>query len=368
MKTQLATSLGIEFPIFAFSHCRDVVAAVTNAGGVGVLGTTRQSLDELEYDLLWLDDHCKGLPYAVDLLFPAKSLGDDEEEMAALLPLEHKEFVKRLMSTYEIPEPKEPGMHSHNGDNLITTNERARQKLEILRRHQPKIVASALGPAPKDVVEEVHARGGFVVGLVGAPGQATRHVNSGADIIVAQGTEAGGHTGEISTLVLVPQVVDEVAPVPVVAAGGIGDGRQIAAVIALGAQGVWTGSIWLTTTESNLEEPVKQKLLAATSRDTVRSRCLTGKPIRQLKTPWVSEWDNPGAPTPLPSPLQGMLVRNTLTAIFDHNVISVMGTAIGQIVGTMNQVSPVRQVMYELVEGFVKGASTVADLLDADAE
>jgi NAD(P)H-dependent flavin oxidoreductase YrpB (nitropropane dioxygenase family) len=366
VKTELASRLGIEYPIFAFTHCRDVAAAVTNAGGVGVLGTTRQSLEELEYDLEWLEQHTSGRPYAVDLLFPAKTVGDDEVEMAQLLPQEHKLFVQQLMDRYGIEAPKDAAMHSHNGDNLITTNERARQKLDIIRRHRPQIVASALGPAPRDVVDEVHARGGLVVGLVGAPGQATKHVAAGADVIVAQGTEAGGHTGEISTLVLVPQIVDEVAPVPVLAAGGIGDGRQIAAVLALGAQGVWTGSVWLTTTESNLEEPVKAKLIGATSRDTVRSRCLTGKPIRQLRTPWVNEWEVPGAPEPLPSPLQGMLVRDTLTGIFDHNVEPVMGTAIGQVVGMMNRTQSAKSVIYDLIEGFMDGAGRLADLVEAE--
>jgi NAD(P)H-dependent flavin oxidoreductase YrpB (nitropropane dioxygenase family) len=300
----------------------------------------------------------------VDLLFPAKTVGDDETAMADLLPAEHKLFVQQLMDRHGIRPPKDAAMHSHNGDNLITTNERAREKLEIIRRHEPKIVASALGPAPKDVVDEVHDRGGLVVGLVGAPGQATRHVAAGADIIVAQGTEAGGHTGEISTLVLVPQVVDEVAPVPVLAAGGIGNGRQIAAALALGAQGVWTGSIWLLTTESNLEEPVKAKLITATSTDTVRTRCLTGKPIRQLRTPWVAEWEAPDAPRPLPAPLQGMLVRDTLTGIFDHNVEPVMGTAVGQVVGMMRGVRSVNQVLYELVEGFLDGANRLASFID----
>ncbi|MEO5837561.1 MAG: nitronate monooxygenase family protein [Acidimicrobiales bacterium] len=364
MKTSLAHRLGIEFPIFAFSHCRDVVAAVSKAGGVGVLGTTRQSVEELEYDLRWLDENLVGQPYGVDVLFPSSSEGDDLVELAHRLPAEHLRFVEDLRTRFGIPAPKDPLAYSHSGDNLIPTHLRAREKVDVVFNHGPMLMASALGPAPPDIVERVHARGGLIAGLIGAPGQATRHVNAGADVIVAQGSEAGGHTGEISTLVLVPQVVDEVAPVPVLAAGGIGDGRQIAAAIALGAQGVWTGSIWLAAVESDVEDEVKAKLIQATSRDTVRSRCLTGKPIRQLRTPWVDAWGEEGAPSPLPSPLQGMLVRDTMTGIFDHRVEAVMGTAIGQIVGTITEVRRVRRIMDDLIEAYIEGSTRVADLLN----
>jgi NAD(P)H-dependent flavin oxidoreductase YrpB (nitropropane dioxygenase family) len=363
VRTALAARLGVEYPIFAFSHCRDVVAAVTGAGGVGILGTTRQAPDELDHDLRWLDDNLSGRPYGVDVLFPASSIGEDLDQLRATIPMGHRRFVEDLRVRFAIPEPKDPERYSHSGDNLIPTHTRAREKLEVVLAHSPRLMASALGPAPGDIVSTMHDRGCLVVGLVGAPGQASRHVAAGADIIVAQGYEAGGHTGDISTLVLVPQVVDEVAPVPVLAAGGIGDGRQIAAAIALGAEGVWTGTIWLATVESDLEDEVKAKLLAAGSRDTVRSRCLTGKPIRQLLTPWVAAWDAEDAPEPLPSPLQGLLVRDTLTGIFDHRVVEVMGTAVGQTVGPLREIRRARRVMDDLIEGYIDGSSRVAELL-----
>ena len=269
-----------------------------------------------------------------------------------------------LADRFGIPPPKEPEHYSHQGDNLIPTHARAREKLEVVLGHRPVLVASALGPVPGDIVAALRERDCVIAGLVGAPGHASRHVAAGADLIVAQGTEAGGHTGDISTLVLVPQVVDEVAPVPVLAAGGIGDGRQVAAALALGAQGVWTGSVWLATLESDVEEPVKAKLVAASSRDTVRSRCLTGKPIRQLRTPWVDAWDEPGAPDPLPAPLQGILVRDSMTGMFDWSVTTVMGTAVGQVVGTVTEVRRARRVMEELVEGFIEAATRLAGLLE----
>lgn len=364
MQTELARRIGVEYPIFAFSHCRDVVAAVTDAGGVGVLGTTRQSPEELHFDLKWLDEHLDGKPYGVDVLFPVKSLGDDLEALSSQIPQSNREFVDALRERFKIPLPKDAASYSHSGDNLIPTFERAREKMDVVLAHRPTLMASALGTPPADIVGTVKDKGCILVGMVGAPGQAARHIEAGAEIIVAQGTEAGGHTGEISTLVLTPQVVDEVSPIPVLAAGGIGDGRQIAAALAMGAQGVWTGSLWLTTVESNLEEQVKAKLLRATSKDTVRSRCLTGKPIRQLRTPWVAAWDEPAAPAALPSPLQGMLVRDSMTAIFDYSVEPVMGTAVGQIVGTMSEIRTVRRVMEELVEEFIVGATSITKLLE----
>ncbi len=364
MQTPLAVALGIEFPIFAFSHCRDVVAAVTNAGGVGVLGSTRQTPNELRIDLRWIEEAVEGRPYGVDLLFPSSSAADDEREAAVQIPERFREFVDELMERFSIPPPKDAAKYSRSGDNLIPTHERARQKLAVAMEHNPPLVASALGPLPPDIRDDLKDRGTKIIGLVGAPGQASRHVASGADIIVATGTEAGGHTGEISTLVLVPQVVDEVAPVPVLAAGGIADGRQIAAVVALGAQGVWTGSLWLMAAESDLEDVVKEKLVAATSRDTVRSRCLTGKPVRQLRTEWVAAWDAPNAPGTLPAPLQGVLVREMMTGIFDHNVERAMGTAVGQNVGMLHGVRPSRQIMFDLVNGYVDASSRVAELLE----
>lgn len=366
MRTALAEELGAGYPIFAFSHCRDVVTAVTNLGGVGVLGTTRQTPEELQYDLRWIEDRVGDRPYAVDLLFPAALEATSGTNPEAAIPAAHWEFVEQLAERFHIPPPRDTHLYSKYGDNLIPEHERARGKLATIMKHRVPLVASALGPLPADLMSEFKQRGTKIIGLVGAPGHASRHVAAGADIVVATGTEAGGHTGEISTMVLVPQVVDEVAPVPVLAAGGIGDGRQIAAALALGAQGVWMGSAWLATVESDLEEQVKQKLVAATSRDTLRSRCLTGKPVRQLRTDWVQAWESPQAPAPLPAPLQGMLVRNTMTGIFEGKVEPVMGTAVGQVVGQIDRIRPARALMDDLIEGFADSASRLAALLDAE--
>ncbi|MBO0732202.1 MAG: nitronate monooxygenase, partial [Acidimicrobiaceae bacterium] len=191
--------------------------------------------------------------------------------------------------------------------------------------------------------------------------------NQGVDIIVAQGHEAGGHTGEVSTMVLVPEVVDAVAPTPVLAAGGIGSGRQMAAAMALGAEGVWTGSIWLTTAESDTAPQVIDKLLTASSRDTVRSRCMTGKPARQLRTAWTDAWESEESPGTLPMPLQYMLTADAQRRIARSGQRDLVGMPVGQIVGSMQHVRPVRDVVYDLIEGFIDATQRL-DALVADRE
>jgi NAD(P)H-dependent flavin oxidoreductase YrpB (nitropropane dioxygenase family) len=193
-----------------------------------------------------------------------------------------------------------------------------------------------------------------VAALAGKAVHAQRHVNNGVDIIVAQGYEAGGHTGEISTMVLVPEVVDAVAPAPVLGAGGIGSGRQIAAALALGAQGVWLGSLWLTTQESNSGPAVLQAYLEATSADTVRSRCYTGKPARMLRNQWTDAWADPEGPGPLGMPLQNILTSEANARIARSGRKDLAFAPVGQIVGRMNEVRSVRDVMYDLVEEYIE--------------
>lgn len=187
-------------------------------------------------------------------------------------------------------------------------------------------------------------------------------------MIIAQGTEAGGHTGDVATMVLVPEVVDAVGPdVPVLAAGGIGTGRQIAAALALGAQGVWTGSIWLTVTEADTAPVVVERLLAATSRDTVRSRVMTGKPARQLRTAWTEAWERPDAPEPLPMPLQGILYAEAARRIARVQQPDLSGFPVGQIVGRMNRVRPVKDVMLDLVEEWIEATERLCSMLHDDS-
>ncbi len=372
MKTRLARQMGIEFPIFAFSHCRDVVAAVTNAGGFGVLGALAFTPEQLGIELDWIDEHVGGKPYGVDVVMPASYAGAGElpanasnAELATILedyiPAEHRRYVEEVLDRYGVP----PLPDDEPVNRLLGwTHEGARPLVDVALEHPIKLLANALGPPPPDVVQLAHDHGVVVAALVGSVSQAESQVRNGVDIIVASGYEAGGHTGEITTMVLTPDVVDAVAPIPVLAAGGIGSGRQMAAAIALGAEGVWMGSVWLTTAESDMPPNLIEKLLAAGSRDTARSRALTGKPARQLRTGWTEAWEAPESPGTLPMPLQFMLTAEAQRRIGRSNVKELQGIPVGQIVSRMNTIKPASQVVYELVEGFADAAERLGGLLE----
>ena len=379
MRTAATDLVGIDIPIFAFSHCRDVVAAVTNAGGCGVLGAVAHSPEQLDIDLSWIEAEVKGKPFGVDLLVPQKFAGSDQgglerDELRGLIDDEHKEFVDDILRRFDVPPlPENPDAPRRGGGLGMRVDQKSMAPLlDVLFAHKTKLVASALGPPPPHFIERAHAQGIPVAALAGALEHAERHKAAGADLIVAQGTEAGGHTGQIATMVLVPEVVDAVAPVPVLAAGGIGRGRQLAAGMALGADGVWCGSVWLTTEEAETQPAVKEKFLHARSGDTVRSKSITGKPARMLRTPWTDEWERADGPGPMPMPLQSMLVGEALGRI--QRVATKEGSGanqlatyfVGQIVGAMNTVKPTRRVVLEMVEEFVEAVERLNRLVEAD--
>ncbi|MFP8880648.1 MAG: nitronate monooxygenase family protein [Myxococcota bacterium] len=354
MQTKLADDLGLEFPIFAFTHCRDVAAAVSKAGGLGVLGVAGHSLANLKMELEWIENEVGDKPFGVDLLLPTKFVGSDKggfdaDQMDARIPQEHREFLDTLLEHHEVPPlPADVQL----GPEFSVGYEKQRDVIELVFQHQIKLIASALGPPPPWMIEMGRKHGVKVAALAGTVEHARRHVEAGVDIVVAQGYEAGGHTGTISTMVLVPEVVDAVSPIPVLAAGGIGNGRQLTASLALGAQGVWCGSVWLTTEEAETHAVVKEKFLKAGSGDTVRSRSLTGKPARQLRSAWTDAWEDPSNPDPLPMPLQPRLVREAQarinrTAHNNRGAEQLSNYFVGQIVGSMNHVKSVRTVMEE---------------------
>src|SRR5262245_28329958 len=372
MRTPICERLGIEVPIFAFSHCRDVVAAVSRAGGFGVLGALAFSNEQLEVELDWIDEHVGGKPYGVDVVVPVKYEGAaqgglDKATLEAMVPQRHREFIESTLQRYEVPKLPE-GESAHEGL-LAWSHSGARTQEEIALSHPIKMVVNALGTPTREMVDAAHKKGALVASLVGTVEHARRQVEAGVDVIVAQGSEAGGHTGEIGTMVLVPDVVDAVAPVPVLAAGGIASGRQIAAALALGAEGAWMGSVWLTTTESDLHPIAREKLLRASARDTVRSRSMTGKPARQLRTAWTEAWDGAESPGALPMPLQFMLTADAIQRIHHYAHVEtsgakeLIGSPVGQVVGRMNSVRPIKEVVYDMMNEFVDAVHRVSALI-----
>jgi NAD(P)H-dependent flavin oxidoreductase YrpB (nitropropane dioxygenase family) len=359
-----------------------VVAAVTKAGGMGVLGVVAHTPEQLEIDLVWIESEVGGKPYGIDIIVPAKYAGSDGggytiDDIRKLIPPEHVAFVDDILRRYDVPALADDagprsllGGASRGGAAVPFSANQADPLLEVALAHGPSLVVNALGPPPAHMIERAKAEGRLVGALAGKAQHAERHVNVGVDIVIAQGAEAGGHTGEVGSMVLIPEIVDAVAPVPVLGAGGIGRGRQMAAAMALGAQGVWCGSVWLTTEEAETHPIVKQKFLAATSSDTVRSRSRTGKPARQLRTAWTDEWDNPETPSPLGMPLQPILVDEALRRIDRAAYRAGSGAEqltnyfVGQIVGAMNVTKPAAQVVFEIIDEYIDAVQALGHQLD----
>ena len=369
---------GAEFPLFAFSHCRDVVAAVSKAGGFGVFGATRFSPEALEEELAWIDAHVDGAPYGVDVLVPeiidpaVASLSDNTARARAIAP-SYQQHANDILAQYGVPTQDEVEILP---DRLGITPENGLALMEVAFRHPIRLIANALGIAPPAMIEEGKRRGVPVAALVGAKEHAIRQAEAGVDIIVAQGGEAGGHCGEVSTLVLIPEVVRALSragyDIPVLAAGGIMTGGQMAGMMAAGAQGAWTGSVWLATPEAETSETFREKMVAARSRDTVRSRSRTGKPARQLRTVWHDAWDAGDGPGTLPMPLMGMVSEPAFArveraaAAGNDEARELVSYFVGQGVGLVEDVRSSRQVVQDFREEFLGAVESLSATLTGD--
>ena len=377
MKSPICEMLDIEFPLVAFSHCRDVVVAVSKAGGCGVLGAVGMSPEQLEKELKWIDDHIDGKPYGVDVLIPNKMVGKDEkfnpEKLAKMIPQEYADFRTDVLENHgiEAPELREIDT-AGSGFAENTQSDGAKALLDVAFNHPIKIIANALGVPPDWMIEMGKKNNCKVAALLGTAQHAINQVKAGVDILVVSGTEAGGHCGSVSTMVLIPEVHEAIQPygdVPILAAGGIVTGKQMAAAMAMGASGAWCGSVWLTTIESEVEPVIKEKMVAANSSQTVRSRSRTGKNSRQLVTPWTEAWESESAPEPLPMPLQPMVAEPALQnvnklAAGGHEGAKDLATYwVGQGVGLMNQSISASDVVQEFKEDFVNAYERLNNFL-----
>lgn len=374
MTSKLCQQLGIEFPLFAFSHCRDVVAAVSKAGGFGVLGATAFNPEQLAIELDWIDAHVDGKPYGLDVLIPENMAAKSEKDLtskklAARIPQGHKDFVDHLLKEHGV----EPG-----GDHARARSddapppfwpEEAMELLEVAFRHPIKMIINALGVPPPAMIQMGRDHGVPVAALAGAKEHALRLAAAGVDIIVAQGGEAGGHCGEVSTLVLIPEVVRALKAggydCPVLAAGGIMTGEQMAACMAMGAAGAWTGSVWLATVESETSQIFREKMVEARSRDTVRSKGRTGKYSRQLKSAWTDAWEGPDSPGALPMPMQSLIAE---PAIHRATKAAEGGNAkarelvtyfVGQGVGLVSDIVSARSVVQDFMQDYANAVETL---------
>ena len=378
LNSSLCQRLGIEFPLFAFSHCRDVVVAVSKAGGMGVLGAVGMSPQRLKEELDWIEAHVGGKPYGLDLIVPNKFEGKgdahDPDKLLAAIPDAHRQFAANVLAKHGVDASIiEANRRNATGWSQNLREEGAAGGLEVAFQYPIKLIANALGVPPPIMLEQGKRHGVAVAALVGAKEHALAQAAAGVDIIIAAGGEAGGHCGDVSTMVLVPEVVRALeaigADVPVLAAGGIVTGEQMAAAMAMGAAGAWCGSVWLTTPESEVSPAVREKMLAATSRDTVRSRSRTGKPSRQLRSPWTDAWESEDAPKPLPMPLQSFVAEPALRYV---DKLSEGGHAgarelstywVGQGVGLMNEPISAGAVVQQFKEDFAHAYERLAQIV-----
>ena len=376
MKSPICDMLGIEFPLVAFTHCRDVVVEVSKAGGMGVLGAAGYNAETLEIELNWIDEHIDGKPYGVDLIAPTSMATTDETTPAQTLemvPEQHRDFARNILAQHNIDTR---GLYQDQvaGGGGFLTKRRAANIIDVAFSHPIKLIANALGVPPRYMLDMGKERGVVVAALVGAREHAIKQVEAGVDVLVVAGTEAGGHCGEVSTMVLVPEVLQAIEGrgTPVLAAGGIVTGRQMAACMAMGAAGAWTGSMWLTTAEAETSPVIKEKYVAASSRQTVRSQARTGKYSRQLRSPWTDAWESEEAPSALPMPLQSLvsepaLGRVTKLAEGGHEGARHLATSfVGQGVGLMNSIQTTRQVVYEFMEDFLQASERLAAAVAED--
>ena len=367
MNSKICELLDIEFPLVAFTHCRDVVVAVSKAGGCGVLGAVGMSPEQLEKELKWIDDHIDGKPYGVDVLIPNKMVDQSEkfdaEKLKSMIPQEYADYRADILENHDI-EASELRTIDTSGSSFAqnTKADGAKALLDVAFSHPIKLIANALGVPPDWMLEMGKENDVKVAALLGTAQHAINQVKAGVDILVVSGTEAGGHCGSVSTMVLIPEVHKAIQPygdVPILAAGGIVTGQQMAAAMAMGASGVWCGSVWLTTVESEVPPVIKEKMVAANSSQTVRSRSRTGKHSRQLVSPWTEAWESDKAPDPLPMPLQPMVAEPALQKV---NKLAEGGHAgardlstywVGQGVGLMNASISASDVVQEFKENFI---------------
>ena len=380
MRSAICELLGIEFPLIAFTHCRDVLVEVSKAGGMGVMGVSGMPAEQLEIELSWIDDHIDGKPYGVDVLIPSSMLTRDSqptpEQVLAMVPEEHKAFAAQILEDHGVDSSDIDDAARRErlgfGDNLRP--EGAKRVVEVAFSHPIRLIANALGVPPQWMLDMGKDKGVPVAALVGSKYHALKQVDAGVDVLVVSGTEGGGHCGMVSSMVLIPEVAQAVeqhgSDVPILAAGGIMTGRQMAAAMAMGADGAWTGSVWLPTIEAETSDVMKRKFVEASSSETVRTRSRTGKPARQLQSAWTRAWEAEDAPDPLPMPLQTLvsdppLQKARKLAEGGHEGATEIETYyVGQGVGLIDKIQSARNVVYGFKEDFVRSYGRLADFLE----
>lgn len=367
MQTDICKKLGCTVPIFAFSHSAEVVLEVSKAGGFGCFGALTHSPEELEEELAWIDERIGNRPYGVDIIIPKKYDESAEQTSGPLrdaIPDDVRLFVDRALDEAGIaglPTKVEEELYKRFAQRERNyTPQGANKLIDVTLRHDKvKLIVSALGAPPKEAVDEFHRRGILVGGMCGNVSHARHHLDAGADLLIAQGSEAGGHTGVITTLVLLPMVMDMAGSIPVLAAGGISRGEQVAGALVMGAQGVWCGTIWLGAKESELSRLERSVLFKARPEDAVVSRWMSGKPLRMIQSKSSRMWEAEGSPEPLQPPFQGILYHRARARIESASREDFCSFPAGQVAGTISRETTVSEIMRDMKEGCARALERI---------
>jgi NAD(P)H-dependent flavin oxidoreductase YrpB (nitropropane dioxygenase family) len=368
LKTELCDRIGIEYPVISAGMgpvagtgdpvaTAELVAAVSNAGGLGVIGGVAYPPDRLREEIRKVRS-LTDKPFGVDLLLSSnflvprpKSQGG-RSRPAPKLPAESLAAVREIAEEIGIEWQEEPrsdadGMAGMSGSWVPEGQSWAGSQMEVVLEEEVPVFASGLG-SPAPFAEVLKANGTTVLALVGNRRAALQVAEGGADFVVAQGTEAGGHTGRIGTLALLPQVMDAVAPIPVLAAGGVASGRALAGVLALGAVGAWCGTVFLVSEEANQPDLQKQRILDASTEDTIVTRMFSGKTMRNISNPLIEAWERKGLQA-LPMGAQGLLVRDLLYSVRQAGRPDLLMNAAGQTSGMLTKKRPAGEILREMV-------------------
>ncbi len=362
LRTPLCEMLNIEYPILSAGMGPsligektgapvELVVAVSEAGGLGVLGGAGYTVEELREAIREIRKQTDR-PFGVDVLLPAATVaaGDAPAESAREIPLRdalnglpegHREWFLRIKEELGLPDTE--AVISGG-----TTTARPHAAVQACIDESVPLFCAGLGN-PGFMVESAHAAGMKVLGIAGNARNAGSIAAAGADLVVAQGHEAGGHTGRVGSMALWPQAIDAAAPTPVIAAGGIGDGRGLAAALAVGCVGVWVGTRFLASHEGGALQIQKEAIVRAGDEDTRRTTIYTGKTSRATYNRFHDLWEESGL-EPLRFPAQVVLASAIVDMFNQAGNVEYVGPFAGQVSGLIHEIKPAAQIVADMVE------------------
>lgn len=360
IRTPICDGLGIGHPIFGFSHEPDVVVAIAQAGGFPVLGLGRDAPEQIPAIVTEVERRLEGLPYGIDLMLPSNVPPQaDLADLREALPKEHVAFVESLRESFGIKPPSKPSFFTSQARSEALFE----AQIDAVLNSNARAIATAIG-LRSTLIQEAKRRDKLTISLVGSVKHAKKALSMGVDVLVAQGYDAGGHTGSVGTMSLLPQIIAVAEGKPVLAAGGIATGAQILGCIGMGAEGAWLGTLWMAARENHTPKSLLNRLIASASEDTVISRAHSGKPCRVVRSDWIDAWASETAPTPLGMPFQQVLTGDVFASIHEYDDENLIYEAAGQSVFGIENETCVADQIRKLVQEMDSAWTRVRSLSD----